>query len=206
MFTGLIEDIGIIEKIGEAQLAVATKLDDIKTGDSIAVNGVCLSAVKIGGNTLYFDYSPQTDKLTNLSLLKANAKVNIERVLKLNSRLGGHIVSGHIDGTAKILEIQKLNDFYKFTFELNDNFKKYMAPKCSVAINGISLTVAEINARTFEVFVIPQTFSQTTLAFAKVGESVNIETDILAKYMESLIYKNNKKDISIDLLAENGFL
>lgn len=205
MFTGLIEDIGVIKSITNQQITLTTALDDIKRGDSVAVNGVCLTVTHLSGGQLSFDYSPQTDKLTNLSVLKTGDKVNLERALKLTSRLGGHFVSGHVDFTSKIISKEKQGDFFKFTFSLESGFSKYAADKGSVAVNGISLTIAEIAQNNFSVFIIPETVKNTTLNFAVPNDLVNIETDILSKYVERLLGKEEKKDLSIDFLKENGF-
>lgn len=202
MFTGLIEDIGVVRAATNTEIKISCTLSDIKTGDSIAVNGVCLTVTKISGQELSFDYSPQTDKLTTMSALRPGAKVNLERALKLSSRLGGHIVSGHADGKAKVVAVVKLDNFYKFTFLAPAQITKYIAAKGSVTIDGVSLTVANIKNTTFDIFVIPETYKNTTLAQKRVGEEVNIETDILAKYTEKLL---QKKPLDENFFKEAGF-
>jgi riboflavin synthase len=204
MFTGLIEDIGTVKAVSRSKISITTKLDDIKIGDSVAVNGVCLTARQINGRELSFDYSPQTAQTTALSVLRAGSRVNIERALKLISRLGGHIVSGHIDGISKIVSIARLENFYKFTFLLGEAFSKYIVSKGSVAVDGISLTTAEVNKNDFSAYIIPATFQNTALAFLKQGDSANIEADVMAKYAEKLL--GRESGISGNFLKDNGFI
>ena len=207
MFTGIIEDIGKVIDITSSQIQIETCLDDIKTGDSIAVNGVCLTVTKINGKQLSFDYSPTTSDITNISLLKKNSLVNLERALTLQTRLGGHIVSGHIDTSTNIVDIKKNGDFYFISFAVNEIVKKYVVKKGFIAIDGISLTVAENNEKNFSVTMIPETFNKTIFHTRKTGDIVNIEIDVFAKYTEKLFNKsNNKKEITMDLLKENGFI
>lgn len=205
MFTGLIEDIGTVKKVSGSQISLETKLDDIKRGDSIAVNGVCLTVININGEELLFDYSPRTDKITNLSKLKQNSKVNLERALKLSSRLGGHIVSGHIDGIAKIEKIEKQERFFRIVFSSSQDIMKYCIDKGSVAVDGISLTISSVFEKGFDIYIIPETFNNTVLQFKDLGDHVNIENDILGKYIEKFTNKN-KNGISIDMLERNGFI
>ncbi len=207
MFTGIIEDIGKVTNITDSQIEIETCLDDIKIGDSIAVNGACLTVTEINGKILSFDYSPTTSDITNISLLKKNSFVNLERALTLQTRLGGHIVSGHIDTSTKIVDIKKSGNFYFISFSVNEIIKKYIVKKGFIAIDGISLTVAENNEINFSVTMIPETFNKTIFHKRKVGDIVNIEIDVFAKYIEKLFNKkNDKKEITIDLLKENGFI
>ena len=207
MFTGIIEDIGKVTNITDSQIEIETCLDGIKTGDSIAVNGACLTVTNINGKTLSFDYSPTTSDITNVSLLKKNSVVNLERALTLQTRLGGHIVSGHIDTSTKIVDIKRNGKFYFISFAANEKIKKYVVNKGFVAIDGISLTIAENNETLFSVTMIPETFNKTIFHTRKVGDIVNIEIDVFAKYVEKLFNKKeDKKEITIDLLKENGFI
>lgn len=207
MFTGIIEDIGKVVNITDSKIQIETSLDDIKVGDSIAVNGVCLTITEISSKNVYFDYSPTTSDITNISLLKKNSLVNLERALTLNSRIGGHIVSGHIDTTTKIIDIKKTDNFYFISFAVNEIIKKYIVLKGFIAIDGISLTIAEKNENKFSVTMIPETFTRTIFHTRKIGDIVNIELDVLAKYVEKILNKNSdKKEITIDLLKENGFI
>ena len=207
MFTGIIEDIGKVTNITDSQIQIETCLDDIKTGDSIAVNGACLTVTEILEKNLSFDYSPTTSDITNISLLKKNSLVNLERALTLQTRLGGHIVSGHIDTSTTIVDIKRNGNFYFISFTVNEIIKKYIVKKGFVAIDGISLTVAENNERIFSVTMIPETFNKTIFHTRKVGDIVNIEIDVFAKYVEKLFNKkDDKKEITIDLLKKNGFI
>ncbi len=205
MFTGLIEDIGTIKKIDSSKLSIETSLKDIKIGDSIAVNGVCLTAVSLDGGGFTADYSPQTDKVTTLSSLKSGSKVNLERALQLSSRLGGHIVSGHVDGIAKIKKIEKKGSFFHISFFCAKEILHYCVNKGSVAIDGISLTIADVFNDGFDVFIIPETINNTILKFKKAGDEVNIETDILGKYVEKFTGKKDNA-ITLDMLKGNGFI
>lgn len=207
MFTGIIEDIGKVTNITDSKIEIETCLDDIKTGDSVAVNGVCLTVTDINAKNLTFDYSPTTSDITNISLLKKNSLVNLERALTLQTRLGGHIVSGHIDTSTKIVDMKKSGNFYFISFAVNDEIKKYIVKKGFIAIDGISLTVAENNETVFSVTMIPETFNKTIFYTRKIGDIVNIEIDVFAKYVEKLFNKKEvKKDITMDLLKENGFV
>ncbi|MCL2799797.1 MAG: riboflavin synthase [Endomicrobia bacterium] len=205
MFTGLIEDVGTVKNISQSRISIETKLDSIATGGSISVNGVCLTAVCVNEGFFTADYSPHTDKITNLSSLKNGAKVNLERALQLSSRLGGHIVSGHVDGTAKIEKIEKADRFFKITFSCPANITKYCIDKGSIAVDGISLTVSSLNTSKFDVYIIPETFENTVLKYKKTGDKVNIENDIMAKYIEKFVNNKNGGRITLDMLKENGF-
>ena len=206
MFTGIVEDIGKVLNITNSQIEIETCLDDIKIGDSIAVNGVCLTVIKISNNKISFDYSPTTSDITNISLLKKNSVVNLERALTLNTRLGGHIVSGHIDTNTTIIDIKKEDRFYFISFKVNEDIKKYIVKKGFVSIDGISLTIAQNDNEKFSVTMIPETFNKTIFHTRKIGDVVNVELDVLAKYVENILNKkNDKKEITFDLLKENGF-
>ena len=207
MFTGIIEDIGKVTNITDSQIQIETCLNDIKKGDSIAVNGVCLTVTDIEGKNLFFDYSPTTGDITNISLLKKNSLVNLERALTLQTRLGGHIVSGHIDTSTTIVDVKKNGRFYFISFAVNEEIKKYIVKKGFIAVDGISLTVAENNETNFSVTMIPETFNKTIFRTRKEGDIVNIEIDVFAKYVEKILNKKkDKKEITMDLLKENGFI
>jgi riboflavin synthase len=201
MFTGLVEDIGTVKNVSSSKIEIETTVNDISTGDSIAVNGVCLTAVSVNRNIFVADYSPHTDEITTLSKLRQNAKVNLERALTLSSRLGGHIVSGHVDGAAKIEKIEALKEFYKVKFLCGKNILKYCINKGSIAIDGISLTITSLSGSGFENFIIPETFNNTIMKFKKVGDEVNVETDIIAKYIEKFT-KKESSGISPEILKE----
>lgn len=213
MFTGLIEDTGKITAFnsrGEAaQLVVSTKLPtaEIAIGDSVAVHGACLTVAAKAEQSLTFDVSPESLSCTTIGALKAGAAVNLERALRLGDRLGGHIVSGHIDCTGKLVSIEKRSGNHQLQFTLPQKNVRYLVEKGSVTIDGISLTVNEVTQDGFSVNIIPHTFSATTLAKLKVGDQVNIETDIIGKYVERLTTPwKTEGGLSMKTLAENGFI
>lgn len=212
MFTGLIEDIGTIvkmEKRGEGALitiACSSPLDDLKLGDSISADGVCLTITNLQSQSFSVEASAETVKRTTLGSKKPHQKVNLERALRLNDRLGGHLVTGHIDEVAKIDAMTPVGSSQKITFQITGKSTHYLVEKGSVAVDGVSLTVNEIRGNRFSVNVIPYTTFHTTLASKKVGDEVNIETDILGKYVERLIAREPGKKVDAALLAEHGFL
>ncbi len=217
MFTGLIEETGIITGINTSSsgcvLTISCKkiLGDVKIGDSICVDGVCQSVVSIGSNCFTTELSQETLKVTTFSSVKSGKKVNLERALTLNQRLDGHLVSGHIDCIAKYISVSDEGFSKKLSFEIQGPFEKYMVYKGSVAINGISLTISDIKDKIFSVTIIPITIQETNLSELKIGDLVNIETDIIGKYVEKILLLNNNdtsKDGKIDenLLKENGFI
>lgn len=215
MFTGLIEEVGkvaAIDRIGAgARLQVATglPLDEIRMGDSVAVNGVCLTVVQRGAGRLAFDVSPETMERTTFKGLRPGSFVNLERALRVGDRLGGHLVSGHVDCLAVVRERREVSGNYLFSFHLPARSARYLIEKGSVAIDGISLTVNLVSDEGFSVNIIPHTAECTTLRFRKAGDEVNIETDLIGKYVERLLtgQKNVEKEgVSLELLAKSGFL
>ncbi len=213
MFTGIIEEIGSIEEFSrlsngaKIKIKCNTVLNDIKIGDSISINGCCQTVTSYGKDYFTADVSYETLKVTNFSEMKSGYKVNLERALTPSSRMGGHIVQGHIDCTAKLMKIEKLSDFYNLSFEIKTEYTKYIVKKGSIAINGSSLTVADVNCCIFNVTVIPHTYLNTTLSNLKLNDTVNIETDILGRYIEKLLSRNNNTDtINENFLIENGFM
>ncbi len=212
MFTGIVEETGIVRFLGgtsDSNLIVECSkvLEDIKIGDSISINGVCETVTNYGTDYFEVKISPETLNVTTFFNLKKGDLVNLERALTLNSRLGGHIVSGHVDCKGKFVSMEKLSEFYNLEFELPNNQMKYIVYKGSITINGISLTIAEINKNFIRVAVIPHTFNNTNLKNLRIGDFVNIETDILGKYVEKMLSANdNKSKISMEFLAQNGFV
>jgi riboflavin synthase len=233
MFTGLIQQVCTVKSLSSAalgfaerraggsiltidlqQLAEQTKIGlpprlasrDAEAGDSIAINGVCLTVTKLAGTLATFDLSGETLAKTTLGKLTTGSKVNIELPLRADDRFGGHFVLGHVDGTAKIRKIDKKADFATFTFSTPKDLLEQLIPKGSVAVDGISLTIAELNAKSFSVAVIPQTLKQTTLAEAKINQTVNVEIDIITKtvkkHLENLLPHN---DLTIEGLRQQGF-
>lgn len=208
MFTGIIEEIGKIKYMGASFLKVEAEkiLEDIHIGDSIAVNGVCLTVTEFDKNTITLDVMNETLRRTGLELLNIGSNVNLERAMSAQGRFGGHIVSGHIDGTGKITAIKKDGIEVWFTVSAGNEILKGIVIKGSVAIDGISLTVADVDGSSFKVSIIPHTQSVTTLLDKKIGDIVNIEADIIGKYVERLLnYKSDKKAFDMDFLIENGF-
>ena len=208
MFTGIIEEIGKIASITASKIIVESEkiLAGTNIGDSISVNGVCLTVTKIGKSSFDADVSQETFRVTALRNLKSGDSVNLERAMPADGRFGGHIVTGHIDGIARVISINKKNEFYDLVIELDETQAQYTVKKGSIAINGISLTVADINKRIIKIAVIPFTFENTVLNKLSSGDYVNIETDILSKYVEKFLStRDNKTEINMDFLIKNGF-
>ena len=214
MFTGIIEEIGTVKSFktvsenAEIVVECSKVLEDTKIGDSISINGVCQTVISMTDNTFTAEVSKETLSVTNFLTLKAGDKVNLERALTLNERIGGHIVSGHVDGVAKFLSsIRNSNNFYELVFDVKDDITRYIIKKGSITLNGISLTVVNIQDNTFKVAVIPHTFENTNLAFLKPNQNVNVETDVFAKYIEKfLLNERTTSVITEDFLKENGFM
>ena len=210
MFTGIIEETGKIKSLNTSSITIfANKvLEDVKIGDSIAVNGICLTVTDFDKISFSADVSKETFKVTNFYSLNINSLVNLERAMKLQDRFGGHIVSGHIDCTATVLYNKTLSDFHELTIKLNEDFSKYIVKKGSICINGVSLTVNSIENNVVSVMLVPQTLANTNLLSLNVNDIVNIETDILAKYTEKLLKTNEAKtsNITEELLVQNGFM
>ncbi len=213
MFTGIIESLGVIKKLRKSQKSMQLSievqnvdiLDDVKIGDSIATNGVCLTVTHLNGDTFDADVMNETVNVTSLHSLKVYDSVNLERALKVSDRFGGHIVSGHVDGIGTVSNIQKNDIAYIFTIKAGDELLRYMIKRGSITIDGISLTIIEVTDREFSVSIIPHTAQQTTLLNKRVGDIVNLETDILAKYVERLLGSKKTTNITEEFLKENGF-
>lgn len=216
MFTGIIEEIGVIKKItkgaNSAKLLIQCNkvLEETELGDSICTNGVCLTVTEINDDSFQADVMAETLLRSNLGNLTLGSEVNLERALTLNSRLGGHIVSGHIDGIGKIISLRRIDNSIEVTIEAELSILKYIIEKGSITIDGISLTVTYVDNKAFKVCIIPHTGEETILLKKKVGESVNLECDILGKYVERLlsfkVEEKKKSNISEGFLRENGFI
>jgi riboflavin synthase len=215
MFTGLIEDVGRVVKLerrgSSASLVVVSALpaDGFRLGDSVAVNGVCLTVVTMAGDTLSFDVSPESLHTSSLGRLSPGGEVNLERALRLSDRLGGHIVTGHIDCVATVAGRREESGNIIFDFQLPESHARYLVPKGSVAIDGISLTVNGVTASGFSVNIIPHTAAMTTLRLRRPGDTVNIETDIIGKYVERLLGRGGEsspRGVSLETLMRNGFV
>jgi riboflavin synthase len=209
MFTGIVEDLGTIAAIDrmggrwEFSFKTALSLSGIHEGDSMAVDGVCLTVTKVGEETFSADASLETLNVTTLSGKAVNDRVNLERAMRADSRFGGHIVMGHVDATGEIEGIRKAGDSIQYAITIPKEISLYIVRKGSVAVDGISLTVNEQSATTFTVNVIPYTASQTTIALRVLGDKVNIETDILGRYVENFL-KGQKEGVDLDFLYRYG--
>jgi len=213
MFTGIIEETGKIKRIDHgirsSRLAVSAGkiLEGTRVGDSINTDGVCLTVTDLATDSFMADVMPETMRRTAFHLLRTGHKVNLERSLRLSDRLGGHLVSGHIDGIGIIRRMQKEENAVRIHISAGKEILRYIVEKGSVAVNGISLTVADVDDRGFDVWIIPHTQSMTSLKEKKEGDLLNIECDLVAKYLEKLAGKDPMPGkISMEFLAENGFL
>lgn len=217
MFTGIIEELGIVKEIkrGDKSSKLIIKankvLKNTKVGDSICTNGVCLTVTNLNDDSFDADIMAETLRKSNLRHLNIGDKVNLERALSLESRLGGHIVSGHIDGIGKIISLKKEDNATWVTIKSTSEILRYVILKGSITIDGISLTVAYVDENVFKVSIIPHTAQETTLLNKATGETVNLECDVISKYVEKLMglepkeeYKKNAS-ISAEFLRENGF-
>ena len=192
MFSGIIADVGTIERAEDRQgglrLTVATQqlgMDDVQLGDSIAVNGVCLTVVELSGNNFVVDVSRETLDCT-IGLDRQGAHVNLEKALRLSDRLGGHLVSGHVDGVGEVVSFDDIGESWRLVVRAPQALAKYIAMKGSITINGVSLTVNRVDGTEFEVNLIPHTLEVTTLSELKSGTRVNLEIDLIARYVERM--------------------
>ncbi|MCG8501381.1 MAG: riboflavin synthase [Firmicutes bacterium] len=216
MFTGMIEEIGMVQSVVKtaktAQISIGAKkiLEDISVGDSISTNGVCLTVSAFNPHSFSADVMPETMRRSNLKGLRKGSPVNLERALRVGDRLGGHMVSGHIDGVGIIRAFEKEDNATWVTIQAADAILRYVIPKGSVAIDGISLTAAYADKRMFKVSIIPLTQRETTLLEKKVGHEVNLECDPVGKYVEKLLSSQpeteNSSYVNMGFLKENGFL
>jgi riboflavin synthase len=216
MFTGIIEEIGVLKDIkrdtNDYQLTIAAKkmVEDVQLGDSIAVNGVCLTVTSFTSDQFTVDVMPETIKATSLQSLARGSHVNLERAMSANGRFGGHFVSGHVDSIGTVKSRHQVSNAVYFWIEVAPEMMKYIVAKGSIAIDGISLTVVETKDRLFSISIIPHTITETILQFRQSGDIVNIECDMLAKYMERLLEKreesSTKKGLTLDKLVQNGYV
>lgn len=216
MFTGIIEGLGTLSAIQTGSLShrltlrADFELAQTRIGDSIAVNGACLTAVRLDGNSFQADVSPETLSKTTFGMMKIGERVNLERALRLSDRLDGHLVSGHIDGMGRLESRERAGNAILLRFSVSKAVSVYMIPKGSVAVDGVSLTINDCNDESFQVSVIPHTAGITTLDGKRVGDRVNIETDLIGKYVHRFLSVQDKHEdksggISLDLLARSGF-
>ena len=214
MFTGIVEELGKVRTLmhgGNSSFIVieAKKvLSDVHIGDSIAVNGVCLTVTEHDDSSFRADVMNETLSRSSLGSLRSGDCVNLERALSAEGRFGGHIVSGHIDGTGVITDIKRDGIAVWYTISAGPNIMRYIAEKGSIAVDGVSLTVAKVTDSTFSISMIPHTAEVTALGSKKAGDAVNLENDIIAKYVERLMTPKNdeRTGVSIDMLMKNGFI
>lgn len=203
MFTGIVEEIGKIEKITPIaggftlQIKVEKVIEELAVNDSVCIDGVCLTVTKKENDAFWADAVGATLEKTTFNKIKADTFVNLERSVRLNDRLGGHLVQGHVNGIGTISEIKKLGENYLVKILIPDDLEKYLIKEGSIAINGISLTIAELNNNEISLSIIPHTWQKTNLKVKKVNDNVNVEIDILAKYVEKLLTKQKNSSGSI---------
>ena len=210
MFTGIIQEIGIVQRIspGEAyKLRIRAKkvLKDIERGDSISVDGACLTVVDFDRSSFEVDAMPETIEKTTLKYLQLGNRVNLEASLRLGDKMGGHWVTGHVDGTGKILSTEKVGNSVIYEISISSNLAEQLVPKGSVAVDGISLTLIECVRESFKIGLIPHTLQNTTLAKKGVGSHVNLETDVIGKYVHRYL-KGSSGEVTEKLLREAGFM
>ncbi|OUR63980.1 riboflavin synthase subunit alpha [Methylophaga sp. 42_25_T18] len=212
MFTGIIAAIGKIEAVqpkgGDLSLQVATQsldLTDVALGDSIAINGVCLTVVKIDAAILSFDVSRESLERTSLGNIKTASEVNLEKALAVGERLGGHFVSGHVDGLGSVISMQASARSTQFRIEIPTGLERYIAEKGSICIDGVSLTVNKVGEQWFEVNIIPHTMQETIISRYQIGSNVNLEVDLIARYLERLL-PNTDTGVTRDTLLKHGFI
>jgi riboflavin synthase len=214
MFTGIIEELGRLVRtdrgVESARLYIEarTVLEDVRLGDSIAVNGVCLTVAEFGTGRFVADVMAETLRRTNLGELRPGDRVNLERALRLGERLGGHLVSGHVDGVGTIVGRDARGIAQVFRIRAPETVLRYVIEKGSVAVDGISLTVVDLDAESFRVSIIPHTAAMTTLGFKQVGDRVNLEADMIAKYVERMLgaHRETNSRLDVGFLARHGFL
>ncbi len=210
MFTGIIREVGVLKSLRRGSVC-RTEIEAPKTapgvdiGDSVAVNGVCLTVTGKEGSLLRFDAVPETLSRSTLGGLKTGDRVNIEPALRVGEMLGGHIVQGHVDGVGRVSKITDLGESVVIDIDAPAELMNQIVEKGSVALDGVSLTVSRCGHRDFSVAVIPHTLAETTLKDRKPGSAINIETDIIGKYLEKLV-RGEKPGLTADFLAENGFM
>lgn len=217
MFTGLVEEIGMVQSISKGlksariHIKASQVVKDLKIGDSISTNGVCLTVTDFNENSFCVDVMAETIRKSNLKNLSQGSKINLERALRVGDRLGGHIVSGHIDGVGLITNFEKEDNATWISIAASSGILKYIINKGSIAIDGVSLTVAYVDEKIFKVSIIPHTKDVTTLLKKSIGDEVNLECDMVGKYIEKLLSFNKeevkeKKDIDMNFLSEHGFI
>ena len=211
MFTGIIEELGVVKALrreasgARLTLSASLALDGTVPGDSICVNGVCLTVVDMGSSEFSADVAFETLKVTNLGELKVGEKVNLERALRLSAKIGGHLVTGHVDAVGRIRERRQEGNSWRVVIEAPEQALRYIIKKGSIAVDGISLTVADVEKSGLSIAMIPHTAKLTTLGLKSPGDSVNLETDIIGKYVEKLLSGRMEEGVNLELLKKTGF-
>lgn len=214
MFTGIVEEVGLLKEIVTSRQSMTLRIncslliDDLKIGDSVAVNGICLTVKEFAREHFSVDVMPETMRKTGLSKLRKGDRVNLERALLLQQRLGGHLVSGHIDGVGIVKNKSREGNAIWLSIETSNEISRYLIEKGSVTVDGVSLTIAKLDSTSFQVSLIPVTASTTTLGEKRIGDWLNVECDILGKYLEKYLINlmaKEAKGINLASLAENGF-
>ncbi len=211
MFTGIVEEMGNVKALrrdasaAHITISASAVLGNTALGDSISVNGVCLTVVNIGKNDFSADVAVETLKVTNLGDLKIGEKVNLERALQFSARIGGHLVSGHVDAVGHIREKREEGNGWRIFIDAPETLLRYVIKKGSISIDGISLTVADVDKNSFSVAIIPHTAKLTTLGFKSAGDSVNLEGDLIGKFVERLLSGRIERGVDLDLLKKTGF-
>jgi len=208
VFTGIVEEVGGVTSVGSGKLVVAAEqvLQGMALGQSIAVNGVCLTVTAFNAGSFSVDVMPETLSRTNLGLLAAGDRVNLERPLSLGGQLGGHLVQGHVDATGRLADTVRDGDALLFRFEASPDVMRYIVEKGFIAVDGISLTVTSRDDTSFQVSMVEFTRQHTVMGERRVGDRVNLEVDIIAKYVEQFIQGHRTNGITVDFLQEHGFL
>ncbi len=218
MFTGIIQAVGEVAALqpsgGDLRLRIRTgklPLGDVALGDSICTSGVCLTVIELPGDGYWADVSVETLNFTTLGSLEVGSRVNLEKALTPESRLGGHIVSGHVDGVGEVVSLQEDARSWRFVLRAPDELARYIAHKGSICVDGTSLTVNAVHGAEFELNIIPQTMAETIFGEYRTGSRVNLEVDVIARYLERLVQGDSAADpaakgLSMETLAENGFL
>ena len=211
MFSGLVEGLGWVQecysKAGGLRLSIKPPFpaEELSVGESIAVNGACLTVIKVEPPFFQVDVSPETLVRTTLGKVRPGDRVNLERALRFGDRLGGHLVSGHVDGVGEVLFRKKEASFFFFRIRAPKNIERYLVEKGSIAVEGVSLTINKVEGPVFEVVIIPHTAQTTTLGFRRAGDLVNLEVDLLAKYVEKLLAPYRKENLNEEFFRQKGF-
>jgi riboflavin synthase len=207
MFTGLIEEVGAVAHRSGADLTILAEvvLEDLQEGDSIAIDGACLTAVNVQEDRFVVQMSPETMERSTLGSLRPGDAVNLERAMAMGDRFGGHFVQGHVDGVGRIEDVRQQGEFSLWRFRAPDEASRYLIPKGSVAVDGISLTVVEPKGDVFDVAVIPETLQRTKLPSKRAGDSVNIEADMLGKHIFTFINRGREGGLTMETLSRHGF-